>query len=301
MYSRRDDRETEALSRLIAGSRHDGAMAPKPRSLILDLFGEYLRFADAQVRLGHLTTLLGDFDVSAATVRVTMSRLRREDWFTSEREGRETIYRLSDEMLGVLREGRTRIFAEPTRSWDGGWTMVIYQLSEDERQEREQLRKQLAWHGFGSLTTSTWLAPGDRRAVARELVGHLQQDRADVVRCTTDGPEQDHDFTKRCWDLDELASDYQVFLAEHDELQGRAPKLTGADALVARTVLISHYRHFPFRDPQLPPELLPKGWPGDAAYKLFRTAHAELGPAARKYVGEVIGRPVDDPETSPLP
>ena len=295
------NRDGDALSRLVAGGRHDGDMVPKPRSLILDLFGEYLRFADAQVRLGHLTALLGDFDVSAATVRVTMSRLRREDWFTSEREGRETIYRLSDDMLGVLQEGRTRIFSKPTRSWDGRWTMVIYQLSEEERQEREQLRKQLAWHGFGSLTTSTWLAPGDRRTVARELVSHLQEDRADVVICTTDGPEQDHDFCLRCWDLDELAADYQTFLAEHKDLHISAPRLSGAEALVARTALISHYRQFPFRDPQLPPELLPKDWPGQAAYDLFRTAHAELGPAARKYVGELIGQHVDDPETSSLP
>jgi len=276
-------------------------MVPKPRSLILDLFGEYLRFADAQVRLGHLTTLLGDFDVSAATVRVTMSRLRREDWFTSEREGRETIYRLSDEMLGVLRDGRGRIFAEPTSVWDGRWTMVIYQLSEEERHERERLRKQLTWHGFGSLTTSTWLSPGDRRDAARDLVGHLDAGRADVLTCTTDGPDQDRDLAARSWDLEGLARDYRAFLDDHGDLRRNASTLEGADALVARTVLISHYRHFPFRDPQLPKDLLPDDWPGGEAYRLFRDAHAELGAASRAYVGGVIGRPVDDPETSPLP
>lgn len=278
-----------------------GGMLPKPRSLILDLFGEYLRFADARVRLAHLTSLLGDFQVSPATVRVTMSRLRREGWFTTERDSRETIYRLSDDMLEVLREGRARIFSPPPQDWDGEWTMVIYQLSEDERHEREQLRKKLAWHGFGSLTTSTWLAAGDRCEVASTLVDELPARTADVLLCRTRGPEHDRDLTTRCWDLDVLAREYEEFVAEHRDLVAAAPKLQGAKALIARTLLISRYRHFPFRDPMLPPHLQPDPWPGNEAYELFRTVHAQLGAASRAYVGGIVGRPVDDPETSPLP
>lgn len=278
-----------------------GAMLPKPRSLILDLFGEYLRFDDASVRLAHLTALLGDFDVSPATVRVTMSRLRREGWFTTERDSRETIYRLSDEMVGVLREGRARIFSPPPAAWDGAWTMVIYQLSEDERQEREQLRKQLSWHGFGPLTTSTWLAAGDRREVASTLVADLPSHTADVLLCQSNGVEHDRDLTSRCWDLDGLAREYTAFVKEHRSLTRRAGSLTGPKALVARTLLISRYRHFPFRDPMLPEALQPHPWPGNEAHELFRRLHAQLGEAARAYVGSVVGRPVDDPETSSLP
>lgn len=276
-------------------------MVPKPRSLILDLFGEYLRFADAEVRLGHLTTLLGAFDVSPPTVRVTMSRLRREGWFTSQRDSRETIYKLSEEMLDVLREGRARIFSPPPSHWDHQWTMVIYQLTEEERQEREQLRKQLTWHGFGSLTTSTWLAPGDRRATAASLVADLPQGRADVLTCQAGSAEHDLDLTQRCWDLVGLAEEYRVFIAEHEPLLESAPSLEGAEAMAARTLLISRYRHFPFRDPQLPTDLRPPDWPGLEAYELFRSAHAALGATSRAYVSSVVGRPVDDPETSPLP
>lgn len=275
------------------------AMAPKPRSLVLDLFGEYLRFVDAEVRLGPLTTLLGDFDVAPATVRVTMSRLRREGWFTSERSGRETRYRLTDSMLRLLQEGRERIFAAPPTSWDGGWTMVIYQLSEGERQERQQLRKDLAWHGFGLLSTSTWLAPGDRRDQARTMVADLDDKQVEILRCTSDGPEHDRALAGRCWDLVALAAEYEAFNAEHRALLSSASSLEGVDALVARTLLTSRFRHFPFKDPQLPPGLRPEPWPGGEAYEIFRDAHRALGPAARAYVGEVIGREVVDAETAP--
>lgn len=284
---------------LVVGTMGD--MLPKPRSLILDLFGEYLRFGDASVRLAHLTALLGDFDVSPATVRVTMSRLRREGWFTTVRDSRETIYRLSDEMVGVLRDGRARIFAPPPAPWDGVWTMVIYQLSEEERQEREQLRKQLAWHGFGPLTTSTWLAAGDRRSTASDLVAALPSRTADVLLCRGDGLAHDRELTTRCWDLDGLAREYATFVDDHRGLEDDADSLRGADALVARTLLISRYRHFPFRDPMLPTALQPEPWPGNEAHRLFRSLHARLGAAARDHVGGVVGRPVHDPETALLP
>ena len=64
-------------------------MPVKPRSLVLDMFGEYLRYLGPEVRLTQVTNLLSEFDVTPATVRVTMSRLKNEEWFTARREGRE--------------------------------------------------------------------------------------------------------------------------------------------------------------------------------------------------------------------
>ncbi|MFY0408451.1 PaaX family transcriptional regulator C-terminal domain-containing protein [Solicola sp. PLA-1-18] len=267
-------------------------MATRPRSLILDLFGDYLRYTDAEVRLGQLSTLMGDFGVAPATVRVTVSRLRREGWFTTRRDGRETVYRLSDSMLDVLETGRRRIFATTPTTWDGTWTMVIYQVSESERQGREHLRKQLAWNGFGPLTTSTWLAPGDRRSEAGALVADVAAAQVDVLTCRTDDLDRDLDLARRCWDLDALADEYRAFDAGNRPLLDRVDALTGADALVARTDLVATYRHFPFQDPRLPPQLRPAGWPGEAAHDLFAAAHERLGPAARDHVASVLGRAV---------
>lgn len=274
-----------------------GAMAHRPRGLILDLFGDYLRYADGEVRLGHLATLLEAFDVGAPTVRVTLSRLRRDGWFETERVGRETLYRLTPGMLDVLDEGRARIFAPPVTEWSGRWTMVIYQMTESERQERNELRKTLAWHGFGPLSAATWLAPGDRRKEARAFVDPLLTgERVDILACSSEGLEHDRDLARRCWDLDALAAEYSEFVRDHQRLVRAATKLTGAEALVARTEVIGTYRHFPFRDPRLPSELRPEPWPGVEAYQLFRTVHSALGPAARQYVGAVIGRDLPEPD-----
>lgn len=268
-------------------------MSEKPRALILDLFGEYLRYAGAEIRLANLTALLGAFDVAPTTVRVTLSRLRREGWFTTRRVGRETIYTLSSAILEVLDEGRDRIFAPGTVEYTGTWTMVIYQLPESERQDRAELRKALAWNGFGPLATSTWLAPGDRVQSVERFSVNWPTDRFDIFVCASQGLDHDRDLAQRCWDLDQLASDYENFNKAHADLFQAAGELVGVDALLARTELIGAFRQFPFRDPLLPRELRPGPWPGDTARDLFEAIHRQLGPAARAYVGDVLGTDFD--------
>ena len=153
----------------------------KPRALILDLFGDYLRYAGSEVRLADITELLAVFDVEPATVRVNLSRLRQEGWFTTRRVGRETVYSLTPHMLEILNEGRERIVRHREESWQGRWTMVIYQVPESERAVREQLRKRLAWHGFGQLSPSTWLAPHDLFDDVRGLAAEYPLAKIDVL------------------------------------------------------------------------------------------------------------------------
>jgi phenylacetic acid degradation operon negative regulatory protein len=267
-------------------------MAETPRSLVLNLFGDYLRYAGGEVKLGELTELMVAFGVEPATIRVSMSRLKKEGWFTTRRDGRETVYGLSDHMLDVLIQGRARIFRRREEPWAGRWTMVIYQVPESERAVREQLRKQLAWTGFGQLSPSTWLAPHDLSREATELASDYEMARMDIPWCGSDDAEAARDLAARCWDLDSLGRDYRTFLntyAHLDNERGNSSK-AGQQALVERTRITDDFRRFPFRDPELPHELQPEDWPGPAAFSLFGRVHEQLRPQANAYVESVIGR-----------
>lgn len=267
-------------------------MAETPRSLVLNLFGDYLRYAGGEVKLGELTELMVAFGVEPATIRVSMSRLRKEGWFTTRRDGRETVYALSDHLLDVLIQGRARIFRRREEPWAGRWTMVIYQVPESERAVREQLRKQLAWTGFGQLSPSTWLAPHDLSREAKELASEYEIVRMDILWCGSDDAEAARDLAARCWDLDSLGRDYRNFLntyAHLDNERGNSSK-DGQQALVERTRITDDFRRFPFRDPGLAHELQPEDWPGPEAFSLFSRVHEQLRPQANAYVESVIRR-----------
>jgi phenylacetic acid degradation operon negative regulatory protein len=271
-------------------------MAETPRSLVLNLFGDYLRYAGGEIKLGELTELMVAFGMEPATVRVSMSRLKKEGWFTTRRQGRETVYVLSRHMLELLVHGRPRIFRRKAEPWSGRWTMVIYQVPESDRAVREQLRKQLAWAGFGQLSPSTWLAPHDLAKEARDLASRHGSARLDVLWCGSDDAEAARDLAARCWDLESLRGDYTDFLAAYGHLDNEPGNRAkdGKLALVERTRITDDFRRFPFRDPELPPELQPPNWPGPAAFNLFSRVHGQLGPQARAFVEGVIGRPVPD-------
>jgi len=271
-------------------------MPMKPRALILDIFGGYLRYVGSEVKAGDLVVLLGTLGVEPAATRMTLSRLKQEGWFTTRRVGRETIYRLSDHLLDILDEGRARIFAEYEDEWDGWWTQVVFQTPESDRALREQIKKQLAWLGFGMLTPSTWLSPRNAKAEALKLQPEFRAASIDVLASRTDDIEVDRSLVARCWDLAGLDSDYRRFIDDHRHLLALAPTLRGPAALEVRTEIVSTYRHFPFRDPSLPIALRPDGWPGATAHDLFLTVHRSLAAAAVAYVSEVVGVDVEAPD-----
>lgn len=266
-------------------------MAEAPRSVVLNLFGDYLRYAAGEVKLGELTELMQAFGIGPATVRVSMSRLKNEGWFSTRKEGRQAVYMLSDHMAEVLNQGQQRIFRRRESSWTGRWTMVIYQVPESERMIRDQLRKQLAWLGFGQLSPSTWLSPHDLTQEAKKLALRYESARLDAFWCGSDDVAGARVLAGRCWDLDALGRDYQRFLSSYGHLDSEGCSiLEGKQALVERMRLTEGFRRFPFRDPELPDELQPGSWPGPAAWRLFRRLHERLGAEANTYVESVIGR-----------
>lgn len=261
----------------------------KPRSIVFDLFGDYVRYAGGEVRLRALVDLLAAFDVGDSTVRVVMNRLRKEQWFDARREGRETVFALNDRSWRMLDEGRERIFNRTTTGWDRRWSMVIYTVPESDRPLREELRKELAWLGFGTLAAATWLSPWDRLGAVEERFGERPGLRLDLLRCESTGLAKDREMVERCWDLETLNADYAAWLATWRRRMAdyRAGRLEPREALVERMQLTHSYRLFPFRDPDLPEELVPAGWRGDEAHNLFLEAHELLHSPAESFYQEI--------------
>jgi phenylacetic acid degradation operon negative regulatory protein len=263
----------------------------KARSLVFDLFGDYLRYRGGQVRLRALVALLDCFGIPEATTRVAAARLRKEGWLAADREGRETVYSLTKDAWQMLDEGRTRIFHRASGPWDGQWHMVIYQVPETERAMRERLRRRLAWLGFGPLSPSVWLSPHDRGQQVRDEFADSPAVQLDTFRSRSAGNGADRDIAARAWDLAALDRDYRDLLGRYvPRLAGyRAGPLDDRAALVERMRLVYDYRHFPFRDPDLPAELLPDDWPGRQAHEVFLQAHGLLRIPAERAVDAALG------------
>ena len=251
----------------------------KPRAIVWDLFGDHLRYIhDGRVRMRALNQLLDLFGVGESTTRVVLSRMRREGWFTTSREGRQTSYALTRRSVRMLDEGQARIFDRGRDAWDGIWRTVIYAVPEESRGERDRVRRTLAWHGFGPLAAGTWISPHPRLETVRDALAGLSATRMDLLESRALSRAADREMAFRCWDLDGLGRDYVELISGYEQLPGalELAALPGSEALRRQVELVASYRALPFRDPDLPAALLPEGWPGRRAHELFTAAHDAL-------------------------
>jgi phenylacetic acid degradation operon negative regulatory protein len=263
----------------------------KPRAIVWDLFGDHLRYLDGgRVQMRALTELLEGFGVGESTCRVVLSRMRREGWFSTCRDGRQTSYALTGRSVQMLDEGRARIFDRGRDDWDGIWRMVIYAVPEQNRDERDRARRILAWHGFGPLAAATWISPHPRLDDVRSALASLSATRIDLLESRSRSRGEDREMAARCWDLDGLGRDYAELVSQYEQLPASAElaRLPGQQALRRQVELVSSYRTLPFRDPDLPAALLPETWPGRRAHALFLAAHDALHAPADAYVREVV-------------
>jgi len=263
----------------------------RPRSIVFDLYGEYFRYRGGAAKLGVLTDLLGIFGVEPATVRVVMTRLRRDGWFDSERSGREVTYVLNDKSWRLLDDGRARIFERHHGDWDRSWTQALVDDQMADRDRRQRVEKALTWWGFGHAGGNSWFSPHDHRKKVSETLEGDDELAVMFLRSTSSAITTDRILARRCWDLRELGRDYQSFIEEYQpRLAGYRRGLPGPAALVERTTLIQKYRHYPFRDPDLPEVLQPTGWRGRAAHEVFLECHDILREAAEELVDALTER-----------
>jgi phenylacetic acid degradation operon negative regulatory protein len=251
--------------------------APAARSTLLTVLGEYLLprpdGAWQEALIGSLR-LLG-FTASAA--RQAVVRSAREDWLEGERIGRRSRVRLTASSAELLRDGARRIyrFGGPV-AWDGRWLLVVLRVPEPRRELRHRLTTRLAWAGFGSLGGGLWITPHvDREAlIGAEEPAQLLSFRAELG--ALGGTER---VIEEAWDLPGLREHYQQFVEDFARLRPRG----GASTFAAQTALVHAWRRFPFIDPDLPDDLLPRDWPRRRAFELFRDRHERWAPAAQEH------------------
>jgi phenylacetic acid degradation operon negative regulatory protein len=259
----------------------------RPRSMLFTLYGDYAYPRGVDLWLGSLVALGARFGISEVAVRSAVARLARDGWLTARREGNRSYYALTERGRALIEEGTRRIYQPRRGAWNGQWCLLTYAIPEAQRAHRDRLRKQLAWLGFGPLGGGTYVSPRNVASEAAALArDHGVERFARIFNARFDGPVSSAELVRRCWDLKKIAASYERFIKHYaplyarDGARRRKRALPDSSAFVHRFALTHDFRHFPFIDPDLPAELLPRGWPGTRARELFEKYHALLSDGA---------------------
>ena len=268
-------------------------VAVQARSALFDVYGDHLRRRGGTAPVASLIRLLGALDIAAPAVRTAISRMVRQGWLAAAATPDGPGYRLTEQAERRLDDAYDRIYRTghhgADQAWDGRWHVLVAQRPAT-RSARERIGNGLSFLGYAPLTAGTWIAP----RAHPEATGVLDAEgvRSEAFHAAYDGAGAD--LAGRAWDLAAVAAAYGRFEVEATALldglrsiDGRAPA-PGAEsdraAFATRSQLVHEWRKFLFLDPGLPDAVLPAGWPGHRAARLFDQAAGELLPAASRYV-----------------
>lgn len=220
-------------------------------------------------------------------VRSCLRRLVAEGLFTRTGTGRQAIFRATPSGMATLGASmeRTRLaYGQDAdgRGWDRLWRLVGFAVPEGRRSARDAFRESLVSLGGAAIQGGLYVSPHPwHKDVMAEAARLEVADRVSLA--TTDsleiGGERDpRELARHLWPIDDMSEHYQRFVDEYasvpatlERMRKRRERL-GDEAFLPGALAMAVAFQATFEgDPLLPPELLPRPWPGREARDLLVT------------------------------
>ena len=291
-----------AIEDLLADFRAHRSVRAK--SLLITIFGDTLEPRGDGVWLSSLIRLAKPIGISERLVRTSVYRLTQEKWLARTSLGRRSYYQLTEAGHRQFANAEHRIYGGSNRRWDGQWRVVIVPPKSISVSARNQIRKELKWQGFGTLTADVLIHPTAELEPVRAMLAHRNLTGKVKVICgnSVGDSESPSELLNRCFNLDSIEREYDRFNQRLEDLwratRRERKNIDGEAAFVGRTLLIHEYRRILLHDPDVPEALLPGNWPGAEARKRCARIYLSLCKAADLWAVsccEVTGSPLGQP------
>jgi phenylacetic acid degradation operon negative regulatory protein len=248
--------------------------------------------------------------LTADQVRSCLRRLVTEGLFVRSGEGRDAVYRATEEGSAVLSSMMARhvlAYAQDAagRGWDRTWRLVAFAIPESKRSARDVFRDRLLALGAAPVHNGLYVSPHRWDAEVDDEVRRLGIEEHVSIATTDDlsvgGVSDPRALAAALWPLERIADRYREFIDtyrdvpdELDDLRRRGERLSEADFLPGALHIAIRFNQCFELDPMLPPELLPKPWPGREARDILARCR-RLGVLAREdRKGPALFRVFDD-------
>lgn len=136
-----------------------------------------------------------DRRMNARTRTKGISQLKRQGLLKEYKKGGERYLKLTQK--GKVEIIRYKLKQKATESWDRKWRIVIFDIPEATRKDRNFLRRQLKWLGFFELQKSVWIFPHEVKVELREFIKLCKIElNGDIRFLTVEHIDTDDDLLK---------------------------------------------------------------------------------------------------------
>ena len=269
-----------------------------------------LAHRDGTVHGVELYRVAQECGIAVETVRSCLRRLIGEGLFDRDGEGREAVFHATAAgraQLDVTQQRHLLAYAQDAagRGWDRRWRLVSFAIPEARRSARDEFRDHLLALGGAVLQPGVYVSPHPWEADIRAEAARLGISENVVTASTDDldvGGEVDpRAIVARLWPIDELARRYRDFIDTYRGVPDQLVAMRRRGELISEHDFLAGVLHLAIRfnscfesDPLLPPELLPRPWPGREAREVLARCR-KLGVLAREdKAGPALFRVFDD-------
>lgn len=249
-------------------------------SFIVTIYGDVVEPRGGRLWMGALIETCARVGISESLVRTAVSRLVAAGQLEGERAGRRSFYGLTERARGEFLAAAQIIFQPLPRP---GWSLLWLppELGDDAGNALEKA-------GFARLAARWYLGSGEA-PVAGALCFSANAQSGAALRA----------MAASHWDLAAEGQAYHDCLNRFGSVEQKLSEgltLSPEEALLLRLLLVHQFRQAALRDPGLPVEALPDGWPGGPARELFARLYLALSPGAEARIAETF-----ESEEAPLP
>lgn len=248
----------------------------RANSLIITVYGDFIAPHGGTVWLGSFIRLVEPLGLNERMVRTSVYRLSQDHWLESEQIGRKSYYSLTASGRRRFEHAYRRIYDVPQDNWNGEWQLVVMP-STCGSPERDALRKELSWAGYGNVAPGVMGHPSADTATLLEILQDTGcRDKVVPLQATSLGSPATRplqDLARECWNLDAIEAAYREFSERMRpvlrSLRGTR-NLDPEQCFLIQTLTMHEFRRALLHDPQLPAQLMPRDWSGTAARTLCR-------------------------------
>lgn len=246
------------------------------RVLVLGMAGD-----DGAVRAEDVYEIAEACGQTAEQVRSCLRRLVAEGTFTREGNGKGARYVPTELGASTITSSLERMrlsYVQDAagRGWDGRWHLVAFAVPEARRAARDGFRDRLLALGGAAIQGGLYVSPhrwdDEVRDAAASLGVDAQVTLAETDRLEVGGVRDPRELAAHLWPLARVADGYRRFVEHHEQvpatledLKRRRGRLADTEFLPLGLRLAVAYSEASADDPHLPPELLPRPWPGRTA------------------------------------
>lgn len=192
-------------------------------------------------------------------------RLNKQGLIRTHKKGRNVI--VDTTVKGEDAVNWLKKIKSPGGKWNGKWYVVIFDIPENFKRARFNLRRKLYELGFGLLQKSVFISPYNLLKEIEEITEY-NQIRRYLRFLSVDGIDQEKELVLNSWDWKAINKHYADFIIECQNFVRRDFKGL-IEQRIAVKELEKSFAQILKIDPCIPQRFLPNDWVGRKAKQLF--------------------------------